>query len=220
MSLFYAILGFAIGLGLGWYLWGRLRGELDDLRRNVDGIRSERDRLKGEKTRLTVDLEACGAARADLERKLGEAKALPSAAALVSAPVAVDPPASPAPRKARKPAAAKPAKVRAAATGSVRAKAANSPAKDNLRRLIGIGPANARKLNEHGVTTFAQIAAWTAAVASAPCTSVVTSAASVRWAARRKHSPYPLRMLHRKIGTGMLGRRFRKIRFTPARCTR
>jgi hypothetical protein len=32
-----------------------------------------------------------------------------------------------------------------------------------LRRLVGIGPVNERRLNEHGITTFAQIAAWTAA---------------------------------------------------------
>ena len=31
---------------------------------------------------------------------------------------------------------------------------------DDLTRIKGIGPVNARKLNEHGVATFAQIAAW------------------------------------------------------------
>ena len=31
---------------------------------------------------------------------------------------------------------------------------------DRLRVVKGIGPVNERKLNEHGVTTFAQIAAW------------------------------------------------------------
>lgn len=44
-----------------------------------------------------------------------------------------------------------------------RLKAANSSGKDDLRRVIGIGPVNERRLNEHGTTTFAQIAAWTAA---------------------------------------------------------
>lgn len=33
--------------------------------------------------------------------------------------------------------------------------------RDDLRQLIGIGPTNERKLNEAGVTRFAQIAAWT-----------------------------------------------------------
>lgn len=38
------------------------------------------------------------------------------------------------------------------------------PAKpDDLRRLIGIGPVNERLLHKEGITTFAQIAAWTAA---------------------------------------------------------
>ena len=34
---------------------------------------------------------------------------------------------------------------------------------DNLRRLIGIGPVNEKLLKAQGVTSFAQIAAWTAA---------------------------------------------------------
>jgi predicted flap endonuclease-1-like 5' DNA nuclease len=34
---------------------------------------------------------------------------------------------------------------------------------DNLRRLIGIGPVNEKLLKAQGVTTYAQIAAWTAA---------------------------------------------------------
>ncbi|MEL4073375.1 hypothetical protein WKW50_24980 [Ochrobactrum sp. GPK 3] len=36
------------------------------------------------------------------------------------------------------------------------------PPKDNLRRLIGIGPTNEKLLNDAGITTYAQIAAWTA----------------------------------------------------------
>ncbi|RVC72530.1 proton-conducting membrane transporter, partial [Mesorhizobium sp. M4A.F.Ca.ET.022.05.2.1] len=34
---------------------------------------------------------------------------------------------------------------------------------DNLRRLIGIGPVNEKLLKGLGVTSYAQIAAWTAA---------------------------------------------------------
>ena len=36
-------------------------------------------------------------------------------------------------------------------------------ARDDLTRIKGIGPVNAKKLAEHGVTSFAQIAAWTEA---------------------------------------------------------
>ena len=158
MTFFYVLLAFIVGLLLGWYLWGRVRGELDDLRRNLDGVRGERDRLKTETSRLSGELEACGSARADLERQLTEAKAKSSTAALASTSAAT---ASAAPKKPSAPVAAKPAKAKAA--GSVRSKAAKSPGKDNLRRLIGIGPVNERRLNEHGITTFAQIAAWTAA---------------------------------------------------------
>lgn len=166
MTFFYVLLAFIVGLLLGWYLWGRLRGELDDLRRNLDGVRGERDRLKTETSRLSGELEACGSARADLERQLTEAKTKSSStAALVSASAAT---ASATPKKPSVPVAAKPAKAaakpaKAKAAGSVRAKAEKSSGKDNLRRLIGIGPVNERRLNEHGITTFAQIAAWTAA---------------------------------------------------------
>lgn len=160
MTFFYVLLAFIVGLLLGWYLWGRVRGELDELRRNLDGVRGERDRLKAETSRLSGELEACGSARTDLERQLTQAKAKPSAAALVSASAAT---ASGAPKKPSAPVAAKPAKAKAAGSGSVKAKAKKSPGKDNLRRLIGVGPVNERRLNEHGVTTFAQIAAWTAA---------------------------------------------------------
>ncbi len=66
---------------------------------------------------------------------------------------------------AAKPAAAKPVakpatdrKTKAAAT-PVAAKAAPATA-DDLTLIKGIGPVNARKLNQHGVTSFAQIAAW------------------------------------------------------------
>ncbi|MBK8457416.1 MAG: proton-conducting membrane transporter [Phyllobacteriaceae bacterium] len=57
----YMLAAFLLGLFLGWLIWGRLRGELD-------GLRAERDRLKG-------DLDSCGRARGDLERRLRDAEA-------------------------------------------------------------------------------------------------------------------------------------------------
>lgn len=70
------------------------------------------------------------------------------------------------PRKAAAPKAAeKVAAPKKAAAPEKAAAAARTPAKkaDDLRRMIGIGPVNARLLRKAGVTTFAQIAAWTAA---------------------------------------------------------
>jgi len=40
-------------------------------------------------------------------------------------------------------------------------KAAKADAGDDLKKLSGVGPALEKKLNEAGVTSFAQIAAWT-----------------------------------------------------------
>ncbi len=149
-QMFLYILGaFLLGLLLGWIIWGRLRGRIVELESDLARLRAENDRLKR-------DLEACGKARADLDAtvrglnaQLAELRERPAPApvALMSAPVK-----KPAPKKA---AAPKPAAVKAAPA---------KPAKpDNLRRMIGIGPVNDKKLRGLGITTFKQIAAWTAA---------------------------------------------------------
>jgi predicted flap endonuclease-1-like 5' DNA nuclease len=153
-TFFYTLLAFIIGLLVGWFLWGRLRGEVDSLRADLDRTRGERDRLGADKERLSGELAACGNARADLERQLRNPKSA-GAPALTLVPAAA--PASPAAPPAAR------AKAGAVEARSRRPKAANSAGRDNLRRLIGIGPVNERRLNAHGITTFAQIAAWTAA---------------------------------------------------------
>jgi predicted flap endonuclease-1-like 5' DNA nuclease len=213
-TFFYVVLAFLVGVLVGWFIWGRLRGELDSLRGDLDRTRSERDRLRADSDRLTGELNACGKTRADLERQLRDAQAstgaggtkaasqpsaalLSTPAAAKSAPAATKPaPAKPAakaaPAKATtaksaapKPAAAKPAASKPAAATASAAKSSPAPkaaakksapaaakpaaakpaaAKaDNLRRLIGIGPVNEKLLKAQGVTTYAQIAAWTAA---------------------------------------------------------
>ncbi|TRC81865.1 proton-conducting membrane transporter [Mesorhizobium sp. WSM4307] len=200
-TFFYVILAFLVGVLVGWFIWGRLRGELDGLRGDLDRTRGERDKLRADSDRLTGELNACGKTRADLERQLRDAQtggakaASQPPAALMSTPAAAKsaptaakaapakPAAKAAPAKATatksaapKPAAAKPA---ASAASSAKSSAAPKPAaakkaapaaakpaagkSDNLRRLIGIGPVNEKLLKAQGVTTFAQIAAWTAA---------------------------------------------------------
>jgi large subunit ribosomal protein L21 len=68
-------------------------------------------------------------------------------------------PAGTTPAPAEKP-AAKPSKAEKKADAPAKAE---TPAgeKDDLKKLSGVGPALEKKLNEAGVTTFAQIAAWT-----------------------------------------------------------
>lgn len=193
-TFFYMLLAFLVGVLVGWFIWGRLRGELDSLRGDLDRTRSERDRLRADSDRLTGELNACGKTRADLERQLRDAQAAAGTssakpasqapAALVStAATAKSAPAKPAPAKAPaakaapKPAAAKSAPAKAAASKPATKAAPKAAAKpsaapaaktasgkpDNLRRLIGIGPVNEKLLKGQGVTTFAQIAAWSAA---------------------------------------------------------
>ena len=179
-TFFYMLLAFVVGVLVGWFIWGRLRGELDSLRGDLDRARSERDKARS-------DLEACGRARADLEARLrdqpaGAAKAsAPASAPLMSTSSAASTAAKPAPKAAaaKKPAAAKtvaapkpaaktaanPAAKKAAAPAAKKAAAPAAAAgkADNLRRLIGIGPVNEKLLKGQGVTTYAQIAAWTEA---------------------------------------------------------
>ncbi|MFD2058224.1 proton-conducting membrane transporter [Mesorhizobium calcicola] len=215
-TFFYMLLAFLVGVLVGWFPWGRLRGELDSSRGDLDRTRSERDKLRADSDRLTGELDACGKTRADLERRLREAQATPAAgtgaakaasqapaalmstpAAAKSAPAAAKPaPKKPAAAKAApsaakagapkasapkagaapktaapaKAAAAKPAPAKAVTAKAKTATAKAAPAKtatsgkpDNLRRLIGIGPVNEKLLKAQGVTSFAQIAAWSAA---------------------------------------------------------
>ena len=184
-TFFYMLLAFVVGILVGWFIWGRLRGEIDSLRGDLDRTRSERDRLRADSDRLKGELDACGRARADLESRLRDAPsaragankaATPALAALMSTQAAATSAATKAaPAKsaaAKKPAAtktaAKPA-AKAAAPKKLAAPAARKAATpqaatgkaDNLRRLIGIGPVNERLLKGLGVTTYAQLAAWT-----------------------------------------------------------
>lgn len=60
--------------------------------------------------------------------------------------------------------AAKPAKpAKAEKKTETPAKAASAEGGDDLKQLSGVGPALEKKLHEGGITTFAQIAAWTEA---------------------------------------------------------
>ncbi|TPO08887.1 proton-conducting membrane transporter [Mesorhizobium sp. B1-1-5] len=175
-TFFYMLLAFVVGVLVGWFIWGRLRGELDSLRGDLDRTRGERDRLRADSDRLKGELDASGRARADLESRLrdtpsakagADKAATPAPAALMSTtsatakarptkPAAAKKPAAMKTAAAPKPAAKAAAPKKAAAPAAKKAAApqAKSGKADNLRRLIGIG---------QGVTTYAQIAAWTAA---------------------------------------------------------
>ena len=59
--------------------------------------------------------------------------------------------------------AAKPAKKAAAPKAEAPAAAPAAAGDDNLKELSGVGPALEKKLHDAGVTSFAQIAAWTEA---------------------------------------------------------
>ncbi|MBT6508528.1 MAG: 50S ribosomal protein L21 [Marinovum sp.] len=109
-------------------------------------------RTKGHRQKLTLvkitDILASGADASGIKAALG-AGSVPAAAP--SAPVKK--PAKAKAEKAPAPAAKKAAKPE-------KAEAAPAAA-DDLKKLSGVGPALEKKLNAAGITSYAQIAAWT-----------------------------------------------------------
>ena len=120
-------------------------------------------RKKGHRQQLTVlritEILAKGAAKSGVAAAVG-AGSLPKVAEPAEKPAAkkAKAPAKPAAKKAE----AKPAAKKEAAKKPAPKKAAAKAAADDLKALSGVGPALEKKLHEAGVTTFAQIAAWTA----------------------------------------------------------
>ena len=105
--------------------------------------------------RVTVSRGASKAAQVD-------ARAASIASVPVVPPTAKPAPAKPAAKAAKKPAAKAPAKASAAKTGGIsnRLDAPRGGKADSLIRIKGIGPVNEKKLHEHGIFHFDQIAAW------------------------------------------------------------
>ena len=113
-------------------------------------------RTKGHRQKLTLvkitDILSSGADASGIKAAVG-AGSVPAAA-----------PASPAkkPAKAKAEKAPAPAKAPAAKKAAKPAKAEAAPAAaDDLKKLTGVGPALEKKLIAAGITSYAQIAAWT-----------------------------------------------------------
>lgn len=107
-------------------------------------------RTKGHRQQLTLlrvtDILEKGADKSGVKAAIG-AGSVPQAAAVAAKP-------------AKKAAAKKDAAPKADAKTAAPKKAAVSVDADDLKKLSGVGPALEKKLNEAGVTSFAQIAAW------------------------------------------------------------
>ncbi len=125
-------------------------------------------RTKGHRQKLTLvritEILEKGADKSGVKEAVGTGSV--SAAALAALKPASNKPVKAAPAKKAK-AEAKPAKAKAEAKPAAKPakKAAAKPAAtgaDDLKKLSGVGPALEKKLHEAGVTTFAQIAGWSA----------------------------------------------------------
>lgn len=112
-------------------------------------------RTKGHRQQLTLlritEILASGAGKSGVKPALGAG----SAPAATAAPKAAKEPAKAPAKAAAKAAPAKAAPAKAAAPAA-------DQAADDLKKLSGVGPALEKKLLAGGVTSFAQIAAWSA----------------------------------------------------------
>ena len=136
----YMLGAFLLGLFLGWLLWGRSRARLGEQSAEDARLSAKSDHLKGE-----LGMRRRGRSKPErilrvLEAQLAELRAQ-------NMPTATE---------AQKP-------LQLVSTPSGRTAPAKPAKPDNLRKIVGIGPVNERLLYEAGVTTFGEIAAWTAA---------------------------------------------------------
>ena len=118
-------------------------------------------RTKGHRQKLTLvkitDILASGAGKSKVMAAVGTGSVSAAAVAALSGASA-----EAAPAKAAKPAKAeKKAEPKAEAPKAEKKAAPAASGADDLKELSGVGPALEKKLHAAGVTTFAQIAAWT-----------------------------------------------------------
>ena len=116
-------------------------------------------RTKGHRQQLTLlrvtEILEKGADKSGVKAAMG-------AGSVASVAVAATEAKKPAPKKAEAKAQPKAEEKKAAPKKAAPKKAEKAAGGDDLKQLSGIGPALEKKLHEAGVTTFAQIAAWTA----------------------------------------------------------
>ena len=124
-------------------------------------------RTKGHRQKLTLvkitEILASGAGKSSVAAAIGTGSVSAAAVAAITGKV-VD---APAPKKTKKQKAAE-APAKAAASAKEEAPKAKKPAAkkaamsdgDDLSQISGVGPVIVGKLNDAGITTFAQIAAW------------------------------------------------------------
>ncbi len=109
-------------------------------------------RTKGHRQKLTLvkitDILASGADASGIKAALGAGSVLAAA------------PSAPAKKPAKAKAEKAPAPAAKKAAKPEKAEAAPAAA-DDLKKLSGVGPALEKKLNAAGITSYAQIAAWT-----------------------------------------------------------
>lgn len=133
-------------------------------RRRQNYRRTKGHRQWGSVVRIAEIVAPGETAKTKLKSTTAAPKTADKAEAAPKAKKADAKPAAPKKAEAKKAAAPKAeAKTEAPKKAAPKKAAAAKAANDDLTKLDGVGPAFAKKLNEAGVTSFAQIAAWTEA---------------------------------------------------------
>ncbi|WP_421787081.1 hypothetical protein [Hyphobacterium sp.] len=147
----FLFIAFGLGLALGWRLWsasGEAGKALRDAQEQIGQLQRENDSL----TRLVAQNQADRETASQAKPAVGTPKS--AAAKPASEPVKTG--------AATKSASAPKTRAGKPKTASPKPAAKAAPAKpDDLTELKGLGPKASDALKAEGVTTFAQIAAWT-----------------------------------------------------------
>lgn len=146
-------LALVIGLLVAWWLFGR--GSRDTRQRSHAPDVLDEGAAPAQRNQALIDAPSAvmAASFADTGPSvmggMGEVIAAAAASEVVDAEAEAEPPQSPPPAE------------RATAPAETPAPAAANQAGDDLRRIKGVGPKLVALLHAQGVTSYAQIAAWT-----------------------------------------------------------
>jgi predicted flap endonuclease-1-like 5' DNA nuclease len=147
------LIAFAIGLIVGWLIWGRLKKQLEsqaaDAERKAREAQAKADICEKEKAELEQKLKStsvgAGSSKPKEEANKDEGGATAASAAATSADTANED------------------TVESTASEGTKPRVLSAPegAKDDLKKISGVGPKLETTLNDLGIFHFRQIAAWT-----------------------------------------------------------
>jgi predicted flap endonuclease-1-like 5' DNA nuclease len=167
------LIAFAIGLIVGWLIWGRLKKQLEsqaaDAERKAREAQAKADSCEKEKAELEQKLKSTSGGagsskpKEEASKDKGGATATSATATSATATSATATSATATSAAATSADTASKDTDEPASSEGIKPKALSAPegAKDNLKKISGVGPKLETTLNDLGIFHFRQIAAWT-----------------------------------------------------------